>query len=57
MGYDLVAELVTGAKCVCVQEGGCDREAERTEYERSFGKNDEEAAPAGGIKFSFAVGG
>lgn len=59
-GYELKVVKVLGASCECVSEScaGDKSRKERTEMERSFGKaGDEEtagAAPAGGIKFTFA---
>jgi hypothetical protein len=59
-GYELKVVKVLGASCVCVSDSCKDDTSrqERSEYERSFGKQEakEDDAPVGesGIKFTFA---
>jgi len=63
-GYELRVVKVLGASCVCVSDS-CANDAsrqERSEYERSFGKQEESKDAAdgageasGGIKFTFAT--
>lgn len=59
-GYELQVVKVLGASCVCVSDSckGDTSRQERSEYERSFGKQEakEDDAPVGesGIKFTFA---
>ena len=65
-GYELRVVKVLGASCVCVSDS-CANDAsrqERSEYERSFGKQEESAdagaadgagEASGGIKFTFAT--